>query len=60
MDDATGWPETVEDGWNTLVGSDRDRIIDAVRQFEPKGEQGNVFGDGHAAQKIVEIIARGR
>ncbi|MFW6150779.1 MAG: UDP-N-acetylglucosamine 2-epimerase, partial [Chloroflexota bacterium] len=57
LDDATGWPETVDDGWNTLVGSDRARIIDAVRHFEPQGEQRRLFGNGHAAESIVDLLA---
>jgi len=57
LDDATGWPETVEDGWNILVGSDEDKIITAIRHFVPKGKQRDVFGDGKAAGKITAIIA---
>ncbi len=57
--EATCWSETVEDGWNILVGSDRDKIIEAVRHFEPDGRQRNVFGDGAAAEKIIEVLARG-
>ena len=59
LDDATGWLETVEDGWNILVGSNRGRIIEAVRHFEPKDQQRDVFGDGKAAERIVEIIGQG-
>ncbi len=58
LDEATGWPETVEDGWNMLVGSDKDKIIEAVRHFKPEGRQGNAFGDGTAAKKIIEILGR--
>jgi UDP-N-acetylglucosamine 2-epimerase len=56
LDEATGWPETVEDGWNTLVTSSTEKIIEAIRHFEPRGKQRKVFGDGKAAEKIVEII----
>jgi UDP-N-acetylglucosamine 2-epimerase len=59
LDEATGWPETVEDGWNILVGSDKAKINGAVEHFEPAGNQRNVFGDGRAAARIVEAIARG-
>ena len=54
--DNTEWTETVEDGWNILVGSDKEKIISAVNSFEPSGSQRNVFGDGNASSKIVEII----
>lgn len=56
LDEATGWPETVEDGGNILVSSHRDKIIEAVRHFQPKGQQRDVFGDGKAIEKITEVI----
>jgi len=57
LDEATGWPETVEDGWNTLVASNREKITEAIRHFEPRGKQRKVFGDGKAAERIVDIIS---
>ena len=56
--EATGWPETVEDGWNTLVTSSTEKIIEAIRHFEPRGKQRKVFGDGKATERIVDIISR--
>ncbi len=56
--ETTEWVETVEDGWNTLVGSKYDDILVAVEDFWPKGSQRQVFGDGNAAEKIVEILSR--
>ena len=38
----TKWVETVKDGWNVLVGADKDKILDAVRTFEPDGERGEL------------------
>ena len=58
LDEATGWPETVEDGWNTLVVSNRGEITEAIRHFEPRGKQRKVFGDGKEAERIVDIISR--
>ncbi len=52
----TEWVETVKDGWNVLVGADKDRILDAVRTFEPDGERGESYGDGKAGEKISRII----
>jgi UDP-GlcNAc3NAcA epimerase len=57
LDEVTGWPETVEDGWNTLVASNREKIIGAIKHFEPRGKQRNVFGDGKATERIVDIIS---
>ena len=34
MRDNTEWVETVEDGWNVLVGADYGEILDAIRGFE--------------------------
>lgn len=56
----TEWVETVEDGWNVLVGADREMIIKKTNDFEPKGEQRNVFGDGKASEKIRKIIGGSR
>jgi UDP-GlcNAc3NAcA epimerase len=50
--------ETVTYGWNTLVGAHPERIRRAIRDFQPIGPRPPVFGDGDAASKIVEILAR--
>ena len=52
----TEWVETIEDGWNVLVGANDDAIIKMANGFEPKGEQRDVFGDGKAGEKIKEVI----
>lgn len=52
----TEWIETVEDGWNVLVGVNKERIIRAVNEFEPDGKQRKVFGDGNASERIAKII----
>jgi UDP-N-acetylglucosamine 2-epimerase (non-hydrolysing) len=54
--DNTEWVETVEDGWNVLVGASKEKIVKVVNDFEPKDEQRDVFGDGDASEKIREII----
>lgn len=66
---ASAWPETVEDGWNMVVGADgegtedidpqqllRERTIQAARSFEPNKEQQNIFGNGKAADKICKLL----
>jgi UDP-GlcNAc3NAcA epimerase len=50
----TEWPETVEVGWNALVGSRRQAIIDAVGLPKPQPLQRNLFGEGDAAVRIVQ------
>jgi len=53
----TEWIETVEAGWNRLVGSDPDKILSAVRKNDwPSNASPTLFGDGHAAQKIVSTL----
>lgn len=54
--DETEWTETVDVGWNRLVGADPDVIVGAWWSFAPTGERPPIFGDGNAAAKIVDII----
>ncbi len=56
MRDETEWVETVEAGWNTLVGSDSARIIAAVHSFAPHGSRPVLYGDGFAAVKCVDLL----
>ena len=56
MREETEWVETVEDGWNMLVGADEERIIDAVQHFEPPHAQLAHYGDGNASAKIVDVL----
>ena len=50
----TEWVETVEDGWNVLVGSDKEKIVDAALSFTPSKKQSDHFGDGKAGKRIKE------
>ena len=52
----TEWVETVQAGWNTLVGSDSERLLTAVNAPFPRSERPSLFGDGRAAERIVEIL----
>lgn len=54
----TEWVETVKSGWNILVGSDPDKISDAISNFSPTTEPKNYYGDGRSGEKIVSIISR--
>lgn len=54
----TEWVETVEDGWNVLVGADRDKILSAISSFAPSHPQGDHYGTGDASEKIVAILSR--
>lgn len=52
----TEWVETVEAGWNILVGTSVERLIEAVHTFRPRGDRPAFFGDGRAGEKIVEAL----
>jgi UDP-GlcNAc3NAcA epimerase len=50
------WPETAADGWNVLAGADPDAIVRAAQRPRPQTPPRPAFGDGHSADKIVEIL----
>lgn len=52
----TEWAETLKDGWNVLVDADPEWIVKALRRELPVGKRAPVFGDGHASERIVEIL----
>jgi len=52
----TEWVETVETGWNRLVGTDPSTIVNAWHTFEPSPERPPIFGDGRASQHIAAIL----
>ena len=53
----TEWIETVEYGWNILVGTNKEKILKALKEFEPNGETYSYkFGDGRASERIVKIL----
>jgi UDP-GlcNAc3NAcA epimerase len=48
--------ETVEAGWNRLVGTDPDAIAAAAREAGPGPVHPPLYGDGHAADLIADVI----
>ncbi len=54
----TEWVETVRAGWNLVVDADRESILRAANGHSwPTGAPEPVFGDGHAAEKIVHVFS---
>lgn len=53
--DETEWTETIDGGWNTIVGSDFDQILHGVKHAK-KGRPITEYGDGNAAKKITGIL----
>ena len=56
--DNTEWVETLEDGWNILVGANKGKILKIMEEFNPSGEQRNVFGDGTTSESVKEILLK--
>lgn len=53
----TEWIETVEAGWNVLVGSRSQAILAAVDLPKPELPQPNLFGEGDAAIRIAQSLS---
>ncbi len=53
----TEWAETCDLGWNVLVGANKGQIIQAVANIKTGKAGENVYGDGNAARKIVNLIS---
>lgn len=63
--DTTERPEAIEYGTVKLVGTDKNKIIKEVEtllhnenEYKKMSEAVNPYGDGHASERIVEILAK--
>jgi UDP-N-acetylglucosamine 2-epimerase (non-hydrolysing) len=63
--DTTERPEVIECGAGRLVGTDAERIVEEaalllsnVEAYEQMSRTENPFGDGRAAERIVEVLAQ--
>jgi len=54
----TEWVETVDAGWNVLVGTDTEAILSGAMAPRPSSPRAPVYGDGHAADRIVEALSQ--
>jgi UDP-N-acetylglucosamine 2-epimerase len=53
----TEWVETLEGGWNRLVGTDPAKIVEAVRTAARPAEHPHLYGDGRAAERIADLLS---
>ncbi|MGH3007791.1 MAG: non-hydrolyzing UDP-N-acetylglucosamine 2-epimerase [Gaiellaceae bacterium] len=54
---STEWKDTVELGANVLVDDDPDRLAAAVAAARMPDERPALYGDGHAAERVVASLA---
>jgi UDP-GlcNAc3NAcA epimerase len=56
--DSTEWVETVDAGWNVLVDLDAEAALAALGRRPPDGRP-ELYGDGHAAERVVAALGSG-
>ena len=54
--DETEWTETVDAGWNVLVGLDRDAALGALERTPP-AERPVLYGGGQAARRVCDVVS---
>jgi UDP-GlcNAc3NAcA epimerase len=53
---STEWVDTVAVGANTLVDAEPDRIVAAVKGAAMPNPRPDLYGDGHASEKIADVL----
>ena len=56
MRPSTEWVDTVELGANVLVNDDPERIAAAASDARMPPELPQLYGDGHASERITEVL----
>ena len=54
--DTTEWVETIDSGWNVLVGLDREAALAALER-RPPPERPELYGGGHAAERVLDVVS---
>lgn len=52
----TEWTETLEGGWNRLVGTDPECVRQALGARRDGSPRADVYGDGRAAERVVHTL----
>jgi UDP-N-acetylglucosamine 2-epimerase len=55
--DTSEWLETIELGWNRLVPMEAPAVARALAELTVPDHHPPLYGDGHAAQRIAELVA---
>ena len=58
MRPSTEWVDTVEAGGNVLVDDDPERIAAAAATAHMPAERPELYGDGHASERIAEVLVQ--
>ena len=58
MRDTTEWVELVTSGWNTLTGADTNKIISVIRNMHTPMDVPLLYGDGHMAAQVINVLTR--
>lgn len=56
LSDNTCWIELVENGWNTLVGTDTEKIVKSICNIKTPKNYPSLYGDGKCAEKIAKVL----
>jgi UDP-N-acetylglucosamine 2-epimerase len=54
LDKQTEWVETVSEGWNTVAGPNKHKILVSVERVKLPKFHSNCIGDGNAGKRIVK------
>jgi len=53
----TEWVETVDQGWNVLVGTNTEKIVNSILEWYPKdNSRKNIFGAGNSSKLIKNVL----
>jgi UDP-GlcNAc3NAcA epimerase len=55
--DETEWTETIDAGWNRLVGAEPEEIVAGFAAAVPAATKPPIFGHGDAAERIAAVVS---